>query len=110
MDKGWKVALIVLASLAVGYMLAGGGILQRVHGASEGRTSGVICVIGTAVNQDAPIVLVDVPNETILIYEYSYRNNEIELTSARTYRFDKLLKEYQIKGESVEAVRQFVTQ
>ena len=110
MDKGWKLALVVLACLAVGYMLAGGGVLQRVHGASEGRTTGVICVVGDAVNQRAPIVLVDIPNETIIVYEYSYQNDEIELTSARTYRFDKLLKEYQIKGESVEAVRRFVTQ
>ena len=110
MDKGWKIALIVLASLAVGYLLAGGGILQRVHGASEGRTTGVICVIGSPVNQYAPIVLVDIPNETLLVYEYSYQNDEIELTSARTYRFDKLLREYQIEGETVDAVMRWVTQ
>ncbi|MHC4479457.1 MAG: hypothetical protein ACYS8K_01305 [Planctomycetota bacterium] len=108
--RDWKTILIVLLVVAVGVLLAGGGFRSRAYGQSEGRTSGVICVVGQAVNQFAPIVLVDVPDQTIMVYEYSYQNDDIELTAVRTYRYDKLLKEFHPEGASVEEVRRHVMQ
>ncbi len=107
--KEWKTALIVLVSVTAGFLLAGSGILSRVHGQSEGRTAGVICVVGQAVSQYAPIVLIDVPDQTILVYEYGYQNDTIELTAARTFRWDKLLTDFQTDGVTVEEVRREVT-
>ena len=108
-SQGWKTPLIVLVSVAVGLLLADGTILSRADAQSEGRTSGVICVMGEAVNQNAPIVLIDIPEQTILVYEYSYQNNESELTATRTYRFDRLLREFRNDGVSVDEVARQVT-
>jgi hypothetical protein len=108
MNKPWTVAGVVLVAVMAGFLLAGTGTVPKAYGQVEGRTSGNICLIGQVANQYAPIVLVDVPNQTIMVYKYSYLNDRIELTSARTYQYDKLLKEYQIKGVTVDQVRQAV--
>ena len=107
--ENWKTALIVLMAVMLGCLLAEGGFLSGAHAQSEGRTAGVICVVGGAFSAQAPIVIVDVPDETILVYEYSYQSDDIELTAARTYRFDKLLTDFNSKGPSVEEVRRQVT-
>jgi len=100
----------VLVSLAVGFLLAGGTLAPKAHGQSEGLTRGIICVMGQAVNQYAPIVLVDVPDQTVLVYEYSYQNDDIELTAARTFRWDKLLTELNNTGVKVEEVMRAVSE
>lgn len=106
----WKTAVIVLVCLTAGVLLGGSRILSKAYGQSEGRTAGVICVVGEDRNGYAPIVLIDVPDQTILVYEYSYGNDSLELATARTFRFDKLLVDYNTEGVSVEEVRREVTQ
>lgn len=106
--QDWKTALIVLLSVMAGFFLAGSGVLSSAYGQSEGRAGDVVCVVGQERNGFAPIVLVDLSDQTILVYEYSYANDRIELTSARTYRFDKLMTEYNIRGLTVEQVREGV--
>jgi len=103
------MALVALVAVAAGFVLAGSGVLRSAQAQSEGRTSGVICVVGQEVNGYAPIVLVDVPDQSIMVYEYSYGNDRIELTAARTYRFDKQMADWQTEGPTVETVRQWVT-
>ena len=49
-----------------------------------------------------------VPDETIMVYDYSYLDQVLRLSSARTYKFDKLLTDWKTKGPSVEDVRGFV--
>ena len=90
--KGWKTVLIAVVCVAAGYLLGGGGIRSRAYGQSEGVASGVICVVGQQRAGFAPIVIVDVPDQTLLVYEYSYGNDRIELTAVRSFRFDKLLR------------------
>ena len=106
--QDWKTGLIVLVSVTAGFLLAGSGILSSAHGQSEGQAGGVICVVGQERNGFAPIVLVDVPDQTIMVYEYSYANDKIELTSARTFRYDRRLTEYNIRGPTVEQVQRQV--
>lgn len=107
--QDWKTALIVVLAVVVGFFLADSGILsKKAYAQSEGQTSGVICVVGEQVNGYAPVILVDVPEQTILVYEYSYGTDRIELTAARTFRFDKKLIAYQSEGPTVEEVRQEV--
>jgi predicted transcriptional regulator YdeE len=88
-------------------VLAGAG--TRVHGQSEGRTTGVICVVGAERNQLAPIVVLDVPEQTFIVYEYDYTAEALKLTAVRTYRYDRLLREFGTKGVSVDQVRQEVS-
>jgi hypothetical protein len=107
--KELKIAAVVLVSMAVGFLLAGGGVLPKASGQGEGMTSGVICVVGEQYTGYAPIVVVDVPDQSVLVYEYSYSARQIRLTSARTFRFDKLLTDFQTAAPTVEEVRKRVT-
>jgi len=105
----FKTALIVLVSVLAGAYLAGGlGLSNRAYGQSEGQTAGVICVVGGQLSGYAPIFVIDVPDQTLLVYEYSYGDNNIELTAARTFRYDKKLPEFGNEGPTVEEVRQAV--
>lgn len=107
--KNWQLALVALVALVAGFVLAGGG-LSRVDAQSEGRTAGVICVMGEQLNGSAPLVIVDVPDQSVVIYEYDYRNDRIELTAARTYQYDKLLPNFNTEGPTVEEVRAWAMQ
>ncbi len=107
--KDWRTVAIVLLSVMVGILLAGAGVLPSAQAQMMGGRSGsIVCLVGEELNGYAPIILMDEPDQTILVYEYSYRDNEIELTSARTYRFDKLLTEFNIQGPSVGDVQRRV--
>ncbi len=107
--KELKVAAVILVSLVVGFLLAGGSVLPKASGQGEGMTQGVMVVVGDAYAGYAPIVLMDIPDQSILVYEYSYSARQIKLTSARTYRFDKLLTDFQTGPPTVDQVRGFVT-
>jgi hypothetical protein len=49
-----------------------------------------------------------VPDQSVVIYEYDYRNNTIELTGVRSYQFDKLLSDWNTKGPTFDEVRAWV--
>jgi hypothetical protein len=108
-NREWKVAFLVLLSVVAGVLLAGRGVLPAARGQSEGRAGNLICVLGENLRGYAPIVLVDGQERTILVYEYSYGDDRIELTSARTFEFDRLIKEYNVEGLSVGQVQSEVT-
>lgn len=110
MAKGTlKTAMVAVIALGAGLALAGSGLLGSAQAQSQGGASGVICLLGQELNGFAPICLVDVREQTILVYEYSYSNDQIQLTCARTYQFDKLLKDFHTGSPSVEDVRKEVT-
>ncbi len=104
----WKTAVIVLLAVALGVVLGGGGLLERADAQTQGAAGGVIAVMGEQLRGDAPLVLVDTREESIMVYDYSYSRNTIELTSARTYRWEKRLSDWQTRGPSVEEVRRAV--
>jgi hypothetical protein len=108
LSRNWRTLAVAALAFAVGLLIAGGGLLRSAQAQSEGRTTGVICVVGAPSAQVAPLVIVDVPDETIIVYSYDYRSNRIELSGARTYRFDKLLQDFNTKGPTVEEVRRAV--
>jgi len=107
-NRDWKTGVIVLVAVMAGALMGQSGLLSRAHGISEGQTSGVMALIGDVFSNTAPIVVVDVPDQTIVVYEYSYSSDRIELTSARSFRYDKLLTDYNTRGASVNEVRDFV--
>ncbi len=101
----WKTAGIVLLAVALGVALGGGGLLDRAEAQTQGEAGGVIAVMGEQLRGDAPLVLVDTREESIMVYDYSYSRNTIELTSARSYRWDKRLEDWETRGPSVDEVR-----
>ncbi|NLW49450.1 MAG: hypothetical protein GXY85_01220 [Candidatus Brocadiaceae bacterium] len=105
----WKTAVVAVVGVAAGLALAGSGLMGSAQAQSEGAAGGMICVVGQELQGTAPIVLVDVRDQSLLVYEYSYYNDRISLTSARTFRFDKQLTEYQTSGPNVDLVRQWAT-
>ncbi len=108
--RDWKMVVVALGALTVGLVLGGNNRFERAQAATQGQSGGVIALIGDEASQRAPIVLVDVPDQSVIVYEYNYLNDEIELTSVRSFEYDKLLKEWQTGGPTVEEVREYVTQ
>jgi hypothetical protein len=112
-DRSWKTALVVLAAVATGVLIGGsgilrGGILPTASAVAEGQSGGVIALVGDmSANQEAPIILISVPDETVMVYDFSYSDRVVRLSSVRSYKFDKLLTDWQTKGPTVEDVRRF---
>ncbi len=109
-DRSWKVALVVLAALATGALIGGRG-LPLAQGIGEGQSGGVIALIGDmSPNYETPVVVISVPDQTVLAYLYSYNNRTIRLTSARTYAYDKRLTDWKTEGPTVQEVRNYISQ
>jgi len=107
--KELKIAVLVLAAAVAGFLLGGGRILSRAYAQSEGMTSGVICVVGENYNGYAPIVVVDVADQCVVVYRYEYSSGRVKLTAARKFHFDKLLREYENDAPSVDDVQDYVS-
>jgi hypothetical protein len=100
----WRLALVVLVSVMAGFFLAGSGTLPSAHGQIEGQAGGVICVAGEVSSGYAPIILVDVPDQVLLFYEYSYLGRNIKFVAARSYRFDRRLTEFNNLAPTVQEI------
>ena len=104
-----KTALMVLLGVVAGALLVQSGLLApKAMAQSEGRSGGIICVIGTESNTYAPIVVLDTLDQVMMVYRYSYTDYEVKLTAVRTYQWDKRLVEWPEGRPSVQQVRQQV--
>jgi hypothetical protein len=101
----WKVSCLIIAGIALGALLSGRGGLPRVQAQGDGAAGNVVVVVGNEVSREMPIFLVDTAEQTLLVYQWDYSGEDIELMAARTYRFDRLLTEFNVDGVSVEDVR-----
>ena len=108
-EQTWKTAFLVLAAVVV-VLLASGRLAGRALAQSEGGAGGVICVMGPERNGEAPIILVDVPDQTMVTYEYDYANGRVRLSSVRSFRYDSRLIDWQCEPPTVEDVRLYVTE
>ncbi|KHE93525.1 MAG: hypothetical protein K8F52_03725 [Candidatus Scalindua rubra] len=54
----------------------------------------VFAVVGNRANNREPFYLVDTRQEVIMVYEYGVQGDGLGLTSARSYKYDKLLEQY----------------
>ena len=115
MRERWQ-ATMVLALLAVmlGYVLGHGSIFPGAHAQGEGGAGNIICIVGGAGgtrNNNAPIVLIDTLDQTLVVYDYNYTSRNMYLKAARTYKYDKQLAEFNgsgSKGPSVTDVRRML--
>ena len=94
----WKITCLILAGIALGAVLSRRAALPRAEAQGDGSAGNIVVVI-------VPIVLVDAAEQTILIYQYDYSGEDLEFMAARTFRFDRLLTEFNIDGVSVDDVR-----
>ncbi len=104
--NGWRTAFVALVAGTVGALLAtvGTGLLPSAHAQGDGAAGSITCVVGPESSGDLPIILVDAAEQTLLIYQYDYSSEDVELMAARSIRYDRLLTEYNIEGASVSDV------
>ncbi len=54
----------------------------------------VFALVGNQQNNRESFYLVDTMQEVIMVYEYGIQGDGLGLTSARSYKYDKLLEQY----------------
>ncbi len=78
--------VLVLIKTSPDYVIAqGGGGAGAKH---------AFAVVGNRANNREPFYLVDTKQEVIMVYEYGVQGDGLGLTSARSYKYDKLLEQY----------------
>jgi hypothetical protein len=107
----WKLGVLLPAALALGYIVASGAFSSPAHAQGDGEARGIICLVGglRQGGDTAPIVLVDTAEQTMMVYKFDYGHEDVEFVASRTFRFDKLVTEFNIDGASVDAVRRRVS-
>jgi glycerophosphoryl diester phosphodiesterase len=66
----------------------------------------VAVLIGDERGSHAPIVLVDTLDQTLVVYDYAYDGDYLELGAARTYKYDKQIPSFNhTRGPSVDEVK-----
>jgi len=103
-----SIFTVLAAALAALLVLLAGGILSRADAQGDGAAGNIVCVVGQVARNDLPIILVDAAEQTIMVYLYDYAGDDLELVSTRTYRYDRLLSEFNNEDPSVEDVRKRV--
>jgi hypothetical protein len=101
----WKLACLILAGVAFGAFLSNHIGLPRAQAQGDGRAGNVVVVVGQESASDLPIILMDASEQTLLIYIYDIGSEDLELMAARTFRFDRLLTQFNNDGVTVDDVR-----
>jgi hypothetical protein len=99
MRRNWQgTAAVVLLALIFGFLLGRSTLLPRAEAQGEAQAGRTAAIFGTPVptNQTAyaPLFVVDSLQQSIMVYEYSYRARTLELKAARSYRFDKEVAQF----------------
>lgn len=67
----------------------------------------ILAVAGRLTSDTSGLFLVDLDNETILVYQYSSGKNRLRFSAARTFAYDRRLKDYST-SPSPEQIRRMV--
>ena len=107
-DKRMTTVLLaivgVLLTLLIVVEMSGTGALAQQGGSTVGATMAIITGEPSP-SQDEPIFVVDSRNETVCIYEYNVGTRKFGLKAARSYKYDKELREYQNDPPTVDDVK-----
>ena len=95
----------VLAVVAACLVVDVGFAVARGPGLSGGDN--VLAVAGPLTSDTNGLFLVDLDNETILVYQYSSGKNRLRFSAARTFAYDRLLEDYST-SPSPEQIRRMV--
>jgi len=104
-----KVGLFLLTAVVIGVVL-GGTVRDAAQAATEGQAGSIIALVGDERNNYMPVVLVDVRDQTLVIYEYNYGSGDLKLQSARSFRADKMLRDFNTDGPTVDEVEVYLEQ
>ena len=106
----WLVALIAaLTSAAVCTVLPG----REAVGQGDGSAAHLIALTGAMEDKVQTVYVVDAREQVLLVYEYGLGRGALDFVAARTFKFDKLVEEYDTRKTngrplSVKDVRKFV--
>ena len=109
-EKRWLLpALIVLGVLCIFFIGGKPGSPTNAQADLQAGTEGRILVIPVQIGRDSyGLAMVDTVGETLWIYELSSRgptHNRLELLAARSWRYDRLLQQYNTAEPKPEQVR-----
>ena len=112
MKERWHSTIaLVMVALTLGFVLGRSSVFPRAEAQGEATAGRVAALLGSPASSGqtvyAPIVVVDSLQQSLMIYEYSYRSRSIELKAARTFRWDKEIVELNngTGGPSVKQVQ-----
>ena len=103
-SRMWLFAA-VLAVVAACLVVDVGFAVARTTGAAGGDR--VLAVAGRLTSDTHGLFLVDLDNETILVYQYSSGKNRLRFSAARTFVYDRRLKDYST-SPSPEQIKRMV--
>ncbi|HNX27264.1 MAG TPA: hypothetical protein PKK48_07640 [Phycisphaerae bacterium] len=112
-----QMGILRLGVLAVLFMAAGAlltGLFVSMDNAVAqtpavgAGNNGVYIVAGQISSNTYGLYLVDYENQTICVYQYSPGDRKLRLMSARTYRFDVNLDEFNTSDPTPREVRDLV--
>lgn len=109
-----RLGVLAVLFMAAGALLTGlfvsmdSADAQASYGAGSGGP-GVYIVAGQISSNTYGLYLVDYDNQTICVYQYSPGDRKLRLMSARTYRFDVKLDEFNTFDPTPREVRDLVS-
>jgi len=109
-EKRWLLpALIVVGVLCIFFIGGKSGSPTNAQADLQAVTEGRILVIPVQIGRDSyGLAMVDTVGETLWIYELSSRgptHKRLELLAARSWRYDRLLQQYNTAEPKPEQVR-----
>lgn len=109
-EKRWLLpALIVVGVLCIFFIGGKSGSPTNAQADLQAVTEGRILVIPVQIGRDSyGLAMVDTVGETLWIYELSSRgptHKRLELLAARSWRYDRLLQQYNTTEPKPEQVR-----
>jgi hypothetical protein len=109
----WNVdgrAVLLGGVLTIAILAAAGAFApaQAQSGAGGGLAGGAPIVVGTPDQDEYPVFLLNASEQSLTIYEYDSRSEDLTLHVARSYRFDSQLNDYHNKTPDVKDVEKKV--
>jgi len=88
-------------------------VLARGESGAGGGGDGarhIFGLVGSKEGNREPLYLIDTKHEVIMVYEYGVQSEGFGLTEVRSYKYDKLLKQYGkgLIGPKVDKVKEAV--
>ncbi len=90
------VTVAALMGIIIGMVMSGQNAIADTS--SPGVAGHITALAGTVNGAEQPIYIIDSREEVLLVYEYGLGRNGIWFVASRTYKYDKLLPEFDIQN------------
>ena len=106
--KGLTLTLL----MALGFLLTIQVALMVLEETANAQLFGsdryMIVVNGTWLDNEEPVFVINTREQTICTYEYNSEEDRMKLVAVRSYKWDRLLREYSNEAPSVATVKSTV--